>query len=168
MLSLSLCLLPLLASAHPAVSSSNVTCPPDATSPPQILSWHIHTLFWPDGAKDNDGPHSIQAALEFRDDFIDAFDLREAKECDSLQDNDNKLCVFPPDIDPGFGFAAPFITPSWAVFLPKARLAEVYPWFVQHHQQLDILLHPNTGCAVADHTDYASWLGQEWELKLSF
>ena len=35
---------------------------------------------------------------------------------------------------------------------------------VQHRGVYDVLIHPNTGCSVLDHTDWAMWAGDKWEL----
>jgi aromatic ring-cleaving dioxygenase len=43
---------------------------------------------------------------------------------------------------------------------------KVVPWLMLHRENLDILIHPNTGDAVADHTDYALWLGEKLPVKL--
>ena len=42
----------------------------------------------------------------------------------------------------------------------------VVPWLMLHRENLDILIHPNTGDAVADHTDYALWLGEKLPVKI--
>lgn len=46
------------------------------------------------------------------------------------------------------------------------QFAEVVPWLMLHRQGLDILVHPNTGDAVADHTSHALWLGDKLELNV--
>jgi DOPA 4,5-dioxygenase len=38
---------------------------------------------------------------------------------------------------------------------------KVVPWLMLHRGGLDILVHPNTGDALADHTDRALWLGEK-------
>jgi aromatic ring-cleaving dioxygenase len=50
-------------------------------------------------------------------------------------------------------------------FLPD-QFAQVVPWLMLHRQGLDILVHPNTGDALADHTDHALWLGEKLPLNL--
>lgn len=37
----------------------------------------------------------------------------------------------------------------------------VVPWLMLHRENLDIFIYPNTGDVVADHTDYALWLGEK-------
>jgi len=127
----------------------------------------MHALFFPDGAKDNDGPKSFNAASKLRDLFIAAFDLQDTPECLTLHD-EKELCVYKISLNPGYDFGKPFLVPDWAVFVPLPMFSLIYPWFAQHHGALDVLLHPNTGCPELDHTSYASWLGQKWEVKQSF
>jgi aromatic ring-cleaving dioxygenase len=42
------------------------------------------------------------------------------------------------------------------------------PWLMIHHQELDALIHPETGDDVADHTVNALWLGTKLELNIEF
>jgi aromatic ring-cleaving dioxygenase len=46
------------------------------------------------------------------------------------------------------------------------QFAEVVPWLMLHRQGLDVLVHPNTGDAVADHTTHSLWLGEKLELNI--
>lgn len=46
------------------------------------------------------------------------------------------------------------------------QFAQVVPWLMLHREGLDILVHPNTGNAVADHTNHALWLGNKLEINL--
>lgn len=50
-------------------------------------------------------------------------------------------------------------------FLPD-QFAQIVPWLMLHREGLDILLHPNTGDAVADHTNHALWLGDKLNLNI--
>jgi aromatic ring-cleaving dioxygenase len=36
-----------------------------------------------------------------------------------------------------------------------------------HKGNLDMLIHPNTGCEKEDHTNWASWSGTKWEIDTS-
>lgn len=46
------------------------------------------------------------------------------------------------------------------------QFAEVVPWLMLHRQGLDVLIHPETGDDLADHTDHALWLGEKLALRL--
>ncbi|MBO3460139.1 4,5-dioxygenase [Aetokthonos hydrillicola Thurmond2011] len=50
-------------------------------------------------------------------------------------------------------------------FLPD-QFAEVVPWLMLNRQGLDVLVHPNTGDAVADHTVHSLWLGEKLQLNI--
>lgn len=50
-------------------------------------------------------------------------------------------------------------------FLPN-QFAQVVPWLMLHREGLDILVHPETGDAVADHTNHALWLGEKLTLNI--
>ena len=50
-------------------------------------------------------------------------------------------------------------------FLPH-QFDQVIPWLMLNHQGLDVLIHPNTEDAVADHTDHALWLGNKLKLNV--
>ncbi len=40
------------------------------------------------------------------------------------------------------------------------RFAEIVPWLMLNRGGLDVLVHPETGDDVADHGDFALWLGR--------
>jgi aromatic ring-cleaving dioxygenase len=44
----------------------------------------------------------------------------------------------------------------------------IVPWLMLNHQGLDILIHPETGNDVKDHSDNALWLGEKLTLNLEF
>lgn len=46
------------------------------------------------------------------------------------------------------------------------QFAEVIPWLMLHREGLDVLVHPNTGDAVADHTLHSLWLGEKLQLNV--
>jgi aromatic ring-cleaving dioxygenase len=50
-------------------------------------------------------------------------------------------------------------------FLPN-QFAEVVPWLMLSREGLDVLVHPNTGDALADHTLHSLWLGEKLELNV--
>ncbi|MCU0542621.1 MAG: 4,5-dioxygenase [Oscillatoriaceae cyanobacterium Prado104] len=50
-------------------------------------------------------------------------------------------------------------------FLPN-QFDRVVPWLMLHREGLDILVHPETGDAVADHTNRALWLGEKLKLNI--
>ena len=50
-------------------------------------------------------------------------------------------------------------------FLPN-QFAKVVPWLMLNREQLDILIHPETGDDVRDHTNHALWLGNKLDLNI--
>ena len=51
------------------------------------------------------------------------------------------------------------------IFTPD-QFAQVVPYLMVHRDGLDVLVHPLTEDAVADHTDFALWLGTPVALKI--
>ena len=43
-------------------------------------------------------------------------------------------------------------TAQYSFFIPKHFYEETVAWTMQHRNHLDIMVHPNTGCEVEDHT----------------
>jgi len=59
--------------------------------------------------------------------------------------------------------------PCWSCvleFKPKF-FAEVIPWLMLNRNGLAILVHPDTGNDLIDHTDYSLWMGEIKALNLS-
>ncbi|MEG4506693.1 DOPA 4,5-dioxygenase family protein [Microcoleus sp. F6_B4] len=52
-------------------------------------------------------------------------------------------------------------------FLPD-QFGKVVPWLMLNREGLDILIHPETGDDVADHTKHSLWLGKKLELNVEF
>ena len=58
--------------------------------------------------------------------------------------------------------------PCWSyqiAFAPE-QFAQVVPWLALNRRGLIVLIHPETGDHLADHTDHAIWLGDRQELYL--
>ena len=52
-------------------------------------------------------------------------------------------------------------------FLPS-QFGKVVPWLMLNREGLDILVHPETGDAVADHAVHSLWLGEKLDLNIEF
>ncbi|MGH7963982.1 MAG: DOPA 4,5-dioxygenase family protein [Candidatus Binatia bacterium] len=52
-------------------------------------------------------------------------------------------------------------------FAPE-QFGAVVPWLMLNREGLDVLVHPETGDHVADHTDCALWLGNKLEVNVEF
>jgi len=127
--------------------------------PPRIYSYHFHVVF---DLKVKD------EALAFRKKFAEFLnvDLRlERFQCDDIYFLDTKpLCFFDPDFNPDKG--SPWMNPEWAIlFLPK-DFERIVSWGFQNRGNLDIVIHPNTGCDIADHTWYVLYGGNPRALDI--
>ncbi|MBT5572449.1 MAG: DOPA 4,5-dioxygenase family protein [Alphaproteobacteria bacterium] len=55
---------------------------------------------------------------------------------------------------------------SYQIAFEPELFAELVPWLALNRRDLNILLHPETGDAIADHSTHAMWLGESVELNL--
>ena len=61
----------------------------------------------------------------------------------------------------------PFPTAEYSFFIPPSNLSATYNYLVQHRNGLDVLLHPNSGCEINDHTIWAAFAGMPWRIDIS-
>ncbi len=54
----------------------------------------------------------------------------------------------------------PHPSPMFQVNFATPRFAEIVPWLMLNRGSLDVLVHPETGDDVADHGDFALWMGR--------
>lgn len=131
----------------------NETC--FTSTPAPIFSWHFHLLYWQTNANHTSGAYAI------RNKFIQDFKAKLGTPCTDLFHQDH-LCMFEPDTQP----VGPFLTAQWAVFVPNENFFEVTQWATQHRKGYDILIHPNSGCELEDHSWWALWGGNPWEINM--
>jgi DOPA 4,5-dioxygenase len=55
---------------------------------------------------------------------------------------------------------------SYQVAFAPDQFATVVPWLALNRGGLDVFVHPDTGHALADHSDHVIWLGQSYGLNL--
>jgi aromatic ring-cleaving dioxygenase len=55
---------------------------------------------------------------------------------------------------------------QFQVELTSAELGTVTEWLMLHREGLSVLLHPESGDDLVDHTARAAWLGAPLELRL--
>ncbi len=60
----------------------------------------------------------------------------------------------------------PHTRSMYQVAFAPAELARLLPWLMLNRGSLGILVHPETGDDLADHTAHAAWLGQKLPLQL--
>ncbi len=131
----------------------NETC--YSPTPAKIYSWHIHVLYWQSNEEDAKGARLL------RENFRSAFEgTLGQKECNSTFHMEN-LCLF-ADIDKPDG---PFLTAQWAVFVPIDHFYSTVSWIMQNRNGYDVLVHPNSGCEIEDHSWWAFWGGNPWQIN---
>jgi len=113
-------------------------------------------LYWKDGGKSFEAPvWSFHAHHYFN--CNDPASVKEALELRALA-----IQTF-PDItvnQPFRGPVGPHPTANWEceMYTPES-LSAYLPWLVQHHGNLCVLIHPNTGQGFEDHTTDGYWIG---------
>jgi DOPA 4,5-dioxygenase len=60
----------------------------------------------------------------------------------------------------------PHTAAMFQIAFPREMLAGFLPWLMLNRDGLSVLLHPETGNDVADHSDHAAWLGAMLPLRL--
>lgn len=61
----------------------------------------------------------------------------------------------------------PHPKPMFQVLFTRSQFARLVPWLMLNHAGLDVLVHPETGNDLLDHTRHALWLGVPQPLDLS-
>ena len=54
----------------------------------------------------------------------------------------------------------PHTQPMYQVLFAPALFDSFVPWLALNRRNLTVLVHPETGDAVTDHTDHAIWIGR--------
>jgi aromatic ring-cleaving dioxygenase len=57
--------------------------------------------------------------------------------------------------------------PIWSIWVDRANFTAATEWMMQHHGPHSVLVHPNTGEDLQDHTTHAMWLGEPRPLNLA-
>lgn len=60
----------------------------------------------------------------------------------------------------------PHTRAMYQVLFAADQFGTVVPWLMLNRRGLDVLVHPETGDDLADHTQHALWLGQPLTLRL--
>ena len=101
----------------------------------KITSFHAHVYF---------DPATREMAARVRSGLED-FDVRLGRWHDKL--------------------IGPHLKPMYQVAFSPEQFSKVVPWLMLNREQLDILVHPETGNDLKDHTEHALWLGEKLELN---
>lgn len=59
----------------------------------------------------------------------------------------------------------PHTQPMYQVKFEHDLFSELVPWLSLNHRGLSVLIHPLTGNDLADHTEYALWLGPQLPIR---
>ena len=62
----------------------------------------------------------------------------------------------------------PHPEPMFQIAFSNSVFDTLVPWLMLNRQGLNILIHPNTSDAVADHRDFPIWLGDKLPLNIAF
>lgn len=124
-------------------------------TPAKIYSWHFHILYWQ--TRDD----HTKGAFDLKEKFYQAFKNQLGPSCQSLFHQD-KMCIFEPDEEP----VGPFSTAQWAVYFLPEDFGVVVPWIMQNRGIYDVLIHPNSGCELEDHSWWAVWGGTPWQINM--
>jgi aromatic ring-cleaving dioxygenase len=55
---------------------------------------------------------------------------------------------------------------SYQVAFAPELFGEIVPWLAVNRRGLQVLVHPETGDDLTDHSDHAMWLGESADLRL--
>ena len=157
MLSLILASLGALAVAHPTYYPDvyrNESC--YNPEPAQIYSYHIHLVDLQTNQKDTEDAYKIRERFRVR------FASKLGPDCHDLFHNEYS-CILDPDEGP----AGPFPVANWSVFVLPESLELMAAWMVQNRGRFSVLVHPNSGCEVEDHSDWTMWSGNPYPLDMT-
>ena len=150
---------------HPsaALRAANVSCEQaiKGGTPVKFYSYHIHVLYW------QHNEDSVTESMALQNKFIKTFGIDPKAPCDDSETThgiEPSLCIVDRDEDHAY---CPFLTTEWAAFVPPANLSALVPFFTQNRGNLDVVIHPNSGCEVLDHLTWPVWSGNKWELDSS-
>ena len=142
----------------------------DCDNFPPFQSYHIHVLYWPNNT------NSTSAAMVLRDQFIESFNVKEVCSEEGVSPADpapqqDEICSFSIDDHP----AGPFLTAQYSFFFPakeskskgQGSFDDAVQFFLQRRGNLDVFIHPNSGCTTMDHAHWSVWGGNKWELDVS-
>ena len=125
-------------------------------TPAKIYSYHIHLLYV------NTNQQQVNDAYRIRDAFVAKFKSQLGPDSKDLFHNDYN-CMLEPDTTP----AGPFPTADWSVVVLPESLLPMMQWMTQYREKYTVLVHPNSGCEVEDHSDWALWNGDAYPLDIT-
>jgi aromatic ring-cleaving dioxygenase len=79
---------------------------------------------------------------------------------------DQLAANFPVELGKNVGVIGPHLVPQMNIVFRTEAFAEIVPWLMFNHEELDVLIHPLSNDEYDDHTINALWLGKPVPLKL--
>ena len=110
------------------------------TEPSAIRGYHAHVYY--------DSPAARERAAALREAFDQRFDVTLGRWRDEP--------------------VGPHPMPMYQVAFAPDQFAAILPWLMLNRRDLVVLVHPETGDDVTDHTKFALWLGERLELDIGF
>lgn len=111
----------------------------NTNAPSTITGFHVHVYF---------DPSTRATALGVRDGLAERFDVELGRI------HDRPMGPHPKSM--------------YQVKFAPSEFSALVQWLMLNHAGLDVLIHPETGDAVADHTEQALWIGQKLDLNIEF
>ena len=164
---ISLVLISLIAllQAHPTIHDNfprSELCVKGKPAKPH--SWHLHVIF---------DIEQRDAADAFKEKFAEFLGVQLEDpdyECHNIafirkHKGKKDLCFFETDYAPGAG--SPWNDPEWAILFYPQDFERMTTWGLQNKGDLDLVIHPNTICAIEDHTWWVIYAGKQRTLDIS-
>ena len=146
-----------MAVAHPTLYPDvyrNESCVYPKPAP--VFSYHVHLLYRQTNQQE------VIDANAIREELRQEFAAILGPDCHDLFHNDYN-CMLDPDVGP----AGPFPVANWSVFVLPEYLTQFTEWAIQNRGRFSVLVHPNSGCEVEDHSDWTLWSGQPYPLDIT-
>ena len=102
-------------------------------------------------------------ASRIRQAFKDRFGSQLGPDCSTQYHNDYNCFLEITRVPVG-----PFTVSEWSIFVLPEFLLPMMQWATQYREQYTIFIHPNSGCQVEDHSDWAMFNGPAYPLDLSY
>ena len=127
---------------------------------PPAISWHVHIIYMLTNKA------QTERAISFLNTVRNHFRDYLGRDCPNRYDN-TQFCVITDHPLNTTLEEGPFPIGEWSLWVPPAYFGLVVPWMSQNRGEFTLLVHPNTGCPYEDHSDWAFWVGDKWNLDLS-
>jgi len=131
------------------------------SSPPGILSYHVHLTYTVFHAP------VVAQALAIRDQAREAFKDYLGPDCPGRYDYGYLCMISDHDFENTTLEGGPFVSGEWSIFVPVGFHSLVVPWMLQNRGPFSIVVHTNTGFEYEDHSLWAMWAGQPWPLDMT-